>query len=232
MGEETPKEYLARREYEHHKKDLDAIVRRPRPTDWEAKLESWFEKCHSSKFHLNINRLAPYCVYLNYLPIFKYLVEHRVKEERADLTQRDNRGKSAIFYTTLEYSSIIGATDYVPMVEYIVSSYPEESTMKEMLDQKDKMGRTPLHYAVQCDNLFGTEFLLTMKASTEIKDLQGRTASDFTQLIHPTGNPRSWFQWDHPLHTKPIDIFEAAFNTRQRTKLQTRNLNPRHRKGI
>ncbi|RWA11181.1 hypothetical protein EKO27_g3936 [Xylaria grammica] len=175
------------------------------PEDWESQLLSWIEECHSSQLRVDINRLARYCVYLNYLPVVEYLV----RNENADLTQQDKRGRSAIFYAMSKSKYEIKPTDYLPMLKYIVSSYPDKSAdaVKGVLDQKDKTGeRTPLHYAVESTNLLGIEFLLAMNASTGIRDRRGKTAVDLIDSIDPTDDPGTQFPWQMRL------IFE--FNER------------------
>lgn len=161
------------------------------PTDWEQNFEDWIGRCRDMRNSpLDINQLARYCVYCNKLPVVEYLVS----KEEADLTQQDNRGRSAIFYT-MSHSNI-KPTEYIPMLKYIVSSCPDMTAAKNILDQTDKRGQhTPLHYAVKWGNLLGIEFLLAMGASTTIENKSKVRASGLIGEPNHEKDPRTQSEW-------------------------------------
>ncbi|KAI0203718.1 hypothetical protein F4808DRAFT_417637 [Astrocystis sublimbata] len=179
-------------------------------------MESWVDEFTESKLSVDIDRLARWAVHCSEPDVVKYLVEER----RADLSSKDQLGRSAIFYCR-----------HREVFAYIVSrnvvSETEERYEIKHLNLKDDLGRTPLHYAVifACEDV--VEYLLAFNADINIQDTKGQVAVQYLNKSNSANTCRLLFAlrklMDESKNPHGIDAeFKESVQTGQQlTQLQS-----------
>ncbi len=120
----------------------------------KAEVKSWIAKRRSDNIEVDVSRLARFVIFLNLLPVVRYLVE----QEEADLRKRDLPGRSAIFYA-------VAAND-LQMWKYLATPSPNGYGLYDK-DRRDLQSMTPLHWATSLWKDDSVEFLLAQGAGTD-----------------------------------------------------------------
>ncbi|ELU16659.1 hypothetical protein CAPTEDRAFT_124313, partial [Capitella teleta] len=84
-----------------------------------------------------------------------------------DLTIKDNQGASVMHYAAR-----------TNMIKLLLGEF----TM-ELVNEEDKFGSTPLHYAAFANNTDATKLLLGEGCDKDKKDCRGRTACELAELL-------------------------------------------------
>ena len=94
----------------------------------------------------------------------KIAFNHLLIVEESNVNIKNQAGITALMYASLYFSD-----------DYIFIKLIEKGAK---INVQDNMGRTPLHFAVQRNNLFATEFLIKNGADLNIKNNKNNTALD------------------------------------------------------
>ncbi|KAI1459689.1 hypothetical protein F4805DRAFT_50195 [Annulohypoxylon moriforme] len=186
---------------------LDEIISSGSPDE----LEAWIQSCRLFKINLDIDRISRFALLSSNLPILQYLV----KEENANLNQRDVHDRSAIFYLPRCWAH--------GMYKYIST----QLQLKDLNHQDEDRKQTPLHYYTSYGNLDAVEYLLANNAHIDIKDKDNETPLsimircsfyEHMQLLY--GFMRLLQEPQKPYILAKLSTFEASMNQKLLEELQ------------
>jgi hypothetical protein len=159
-------------------KNISRGIRLPTMEIRLSDLKLWIQRFDNKNIVVDINRVTHLATHTGHIELIDYLVQTK----GAKLEEKDNSGRSAIFYAA--------KSDSPETLKYVTRNFDGQA-LREQMNHKDADHWTPLHYAAMSSSLANVEICLDAGARPDGATLDAlSTTASSPDYMSSTARPQ------------------------------------------